>query len=53
MRDAVHLLRTKPARRNVVPIKEDARTPVRETDFEAARWGTTSCLITRIGIRAA
>ena len=39
MRDAVHLLRTKPARRNVVPIKEDARTPVRETDFEAARLG--------------
>ena len=30
---------TKPAPRNVVPIKEDARTPVRETDFEAARLG--------------
>src|SRR5258707_2624306 len=29
---------TKPARRNVVPI-EDARTPVRETNFEAARLG--------------
>jgi hypothetical protein len=36
---AVHLFMTKPARRNVVPIKEDARTPVRETDFEAARLG--------------
>ena len=36
---AVHLFMTKPAPRNVVPIDVDARTPVRETDFEAARLG--------------
>jgi hypothetical protein len=36
---AVHLFMTKPAPRDVVPIKEDARSPVRETDFEAPRLG--------------
>ena len=38
-------------RLNVVPIEEDAGSSVRESDLEAARLGTASCLIMRIVIR--